>query len=63
MMRNHSRNKSKVRKLIRALAFSSLTLATLALTGCSANVGVGLSVGVPVGNHGHISVGTSRRRW
>lgn len=34
-----------------------LSLCCLALTGCNGNVGVGISVGVPVGNHGYISVG------
>jgi hypothetical protein len=29
----------------------------LGLAGCSGNVGVGLSVGVPIGDHGYISVG------
>jgi len=32
----------------------------LQLAGCKGNVGVGLSVGVPVGDHGYISVGGSR---
>lgn len=32
----------------------------LLLGGCSGNVGVGLSVGVPIGNHGYMSLGTSR---
>ncbi len=27
------------------------------LAGCSPSVGVGLNVGVPVGNHGYVSVG------
>ncbi len=41
--------------------FMSLLLAVaLLLGGCSGNVGVGLSVGVPVGNHGYMSVGTGR---
>jgi hypothetical protein len=35
-------------------------LSCLMLGGCSGNVGVGLSVGVPIGNHGYMSVGTSR---
>lgn len=55
-------NYSKLRKFTRALAFSTLILASLALTGCSGNVGVGLSVGIPVGNHGYMSVGTSSWR-
>lgn len=56
---------TNITTFFKALAFSSLMLATLVLTGCSGNVGVGVSVGVPVGNHGHISVGTgtSRRGW
>jgi len=33
---------------------------SLFLGGCSGNVGVGLSVGVPVGSHGYMSLGTSR---
>ena len=32
----------------------------LMLGGCSGNVGVGMSVGVPVGSHGHMTVGGSR---
>lgn len=32
----------------------------LLLAGCSGNVGVGLSVGVPIGDHGYISVGGNR---
>jgi predicted small secreted protein len=35
----------------------------LLLTGCNANVGVGMSVGVPIGNHGYMSIGTGRGRW
>jgi hypothetical protein len=38
----------------------AVVAATLSLSGCSGNVGVGLSVGVPIGNHGYMSVGTSR---
>ncbi len=34
-------------------------LTCLALGGCSGNVGMGLSAGIPVGNHGYTSVGTS----
>jgi len=37
-----------------------LSLCCLMLTGCQGNVGVGMSVGVPVGNHGHIRVGGHR---
>jgi hypothetical protein len=37
-----------------------LALVCLQLGGCSGNVGVGLSVGVPIGNNGYISVGGNR---
>jgi hypothetical protein len=49
-----------MRRLIRTMALLALVVSTLSLSGCSGNVGVGLSVGVPVGNHGYMSVGTSR---
>ena len=39
-----------------------LFVISLMLGGCNANVGVGVSVGVPVGNHGHVSVGATRWR-
>jgi len=39
-----------------------LVTISLILGGCNANVGVGLSVSVPVGNHGHVSVGATRWR-
>lgn len=48
-------------KLVKLAACAALTAASLALGGCSGNVGVGMSVGVPVGNHGYVSVGS--RRW
>ena len=49
-----------MRKFIRLAGLLALVATTLSLGGCSGNVGVGLSVGVPVGNHGYMSVGTSR---
>jgi hypothetical protein len=49
-----------MRRLMRTMALLALVVSTLSLSGCSGNVGVGLSVGVPVGNHGYMSVGTSR---
>ena len=47
-------------RLIRVTGVLALLMTTLSLGGCSGNVGVGLSVGVPVGSHGYMSVGTSR---
>ena len=47
-------------KFLRKIAFILLVLTSLVLTGCNGNVGVGMSVGVPVGNHGYMSVGSHR---
>lgn len=54
-----------MRKFLRRAGVLALLAATLSLGGCSANVGVGMSVGVPVGNHGYISMGTGTGygRW
>ena len=38
----------------------ALIVSMLSIAGCSGNVGVGVSVGVPVGNYGYMSVGTTR---
>jgi hypothetical protein len=43
-----------------ALARLAFALAVLGFTGCSGNVGVGLNVGIPIGDHGYISVGSGR---
>ena len=48
------------RRTVKRMALAALVIVTLALAGCSGNVGVGMSVGVPVGNHGYISVGGGR---
>jgi len=48
-------------RLFRRFAIVAIVLAaTLSLGACSGSVGVGVSVGVPIGNHGYMSVGTSR---
>ncbi len=44
----------------RRLALIAVLMTSSLIAGCSGNVGVGMSVGVPIGNHGHMSVGTSR---
>ncbi len=49
-------------KLIGIIQIALLVGMSLMLVGCNANVGVGVSVGVPIGNHGYMSVGTSRWR-
>ena len=51
-----------MRKVKRAVAVIAVLLTSLSLAGCDGNVGVGVSVGVPVGNHGYISVGGTRWR-
>lgn len=45
---------------VRITSWVLLLLSVLSLGGCSGSVGVGLSVGVPVGDHGYISVGGGR---
>jgi hypothetical protein len=49
----------------RALSIFMMHLIFRPLGGCSGNVGVGMSVGVPIGNHGYISMGTGTGygRW
>jgi predicted small secreted protein len=51
-----------MRKAKRAVALIAVLLTSLSLAGCNGNVGVGVSVGVPVGNHGYMSVGGTRWR-
>ena len=47
-------------RITRNILIGLLSLCCLMLAGCQGNVGVGMSVGVPVGSHGHISVGGHR---
>jgi len=47
-------------KFTKRIMILLLSLCCLMLTGCQGNVGEGMSVGVPVGNHGHIRVGGQR---
>lgn len=46
------------RKIVLVTVLATSTL----VAGCSGNIGVGLNVGVPIGNHGYMSIGTSRWR-
>ena len=48
--------RNRMKKILLVMLLASSTL----IAGCSGNVGVGLNVGVPIGNHGYMSVGTSR---
>ncbi len=54
------REDTVMRKYLRKTGLILLIMASLLMSGCNGNVGVGLSVGVPVGNHGYMSVGTGR---
>ena len=49
-----------MRRASRITAIIALVLTSLSLAGCNGNVVVGVSVGVPVGSHGYVSVG---RHW
>jgi len=51
--------RSMKKKLLLILVLSS----SLLLTGCNASVGIGMSVGVPIGSHGYMSIGTGSGRW
>ena len=44
-----------MKKKKKIIAFLAVILACSILAGC--NVGVGMSIGVPIGHHGHINVG------
>jgi predicted small secreted protein len=49
-----------MKRWIRMIVITLLAICCLSLAGCSGNVGVGMSVGIPVGNHGYVSVGGNR---
>jgi len=49
-----------LRKSLKTCLFLAVLTSSALIAGCSGNVGVGLSVGVPIGNHGYMSVGSSR---
>jgi predicted small secreted protein len=44
-------------RTIKRLLIVVLGACCLLLASCNANVGVGMSVGVPVGSHGHMRIG------
>ncbi|NHA13551.1 hypothetical protein [Thioalkalivibrio sp. XN279] len=49
-------------KTFRRMMLVAVLVAGALVAGCAANVGVGLSVGVPIGDHGYMSMGTHRGR-
>ena len=54
------KKRTMMNRSLRGVLVVLLSFCCLLLAGCSGNVGVGMSVGVPVGNHGYISVGGNR---
>jgi len=55
-----TRRKTMMKTWTKRVLFLMLVMVCLQLSGCSGNVGVGLSVGVPIGDHGYVSVGSGR---
>jgi hypothetical protein len=51
-----------MRRIVRFAGMLALLASMLSVNGCGGAVGVGMSVGVPVGTHGYMSVGASRWR-
>jgi len=51
-----------MRRVVRVAGMLALLVSMLSVNGCGGAVGVGMSVGVPVGTHGYMSVGASRWR-
>ena len=49
-----------MRRANRIISVIAILLTSLSLAGCDGNVGVGVSVGVPVGSHGYARVGGTR---
>jgi hypothetical protein len=54
------RKEMKMTTWMKRVLILLLAATCLQLAGCSGNVGVGLSVGIPVGDHGYVSVGGGR---
>lgn len=48
------------RKMMKKACVVAVLVSSTMLAGCEGSVGVGLNVGIPIGNHGYMSVGTSR---
>ena len=55
------RKESGLKTWMKRLTIAQLCAIRLMPGGCNANVGVGMSVGVPVGSNGHMRV--SGHRW
>jgi len=51
-----------MRRVVRVAGMLVLVVSMLSVNGCGGPVGVGMSVGVPVGSHGFMTVGASSWR-
>ena len=49
-----------MKKATKKILLVSLLASSALIASCSGNVGVGLNVGVPIGDHGYMSLGTNR---
>lgn len=52
-----------MKRMIRICLLSALMATSLLLAGCNTSIGLGMSVGVPIGDHGYMSIGGSTNRW
>ena len=51
-----------MKKTFRRIMLVAVLAAGALTAGCTSSIGIGLSVGVPIGDHGYMSIGTSRWR-
>ena len=51
-----------MRRVFRVAGLLLLVVSMLVVNGCGSAVGIGMSVGVPVGTQGYMTVGASRWR-
>ena len=49
-----------VQALFKKFCVLAVIGAAVLIGGCGANVGVGLNVGVPIGDHGYVNLGSNR---
>ncbi|MEJ2604098.1 MAG: hypothetical protein P8172_12535 [Gammaproteobacteria bacterium] len=49
-----------MREAIRKTFFAMVLASSLLVAGCSSNVGVGVDVDIPIGDHARLSFGTGR---
>ena len=52
--------RTAMRRTARLAGLVALLISTLSLGGCVSRVGVGMNVGVPIGNQSYVSVGSGR---